>query len=334
MSYDQIESVWPVHGSIMIEKAIAYFVAGRSMFLDGGLHLYRLDPATGKMLSDTVLNEKEESTGKDLHEFGGQLNMPVALPDILSCDKKYVYMHSQPFGFDGVRKPLKPWKYDKKKVDRFSTPWSQNKEFAHLFTPTGFLDDTWWHRTYWVYGSRYIGGWAGYYHAGKSAPSGRILALGDDNVYGFGRKAKYYRWTTPIEHQLFAEPKHALTGKPAKGKRGGMRRPVWAKDIPFFARAMLLSDKHIIIAGPEDKVNEDTAFRKMNDPETKAQLARQAEMFAGTSGGVLWIVDRKTGEKISELKLDTIPVFDGFSAAQQRLYMSAVDGRLICFEGK
>ncbi|MBT3201906.1 MAG: PQQ-binding-like beta-propeller repeat protein [Phycisphaerales bacterium] len=339
ISYDQIESVWPVHGSIMIREDTAYFVAGRSMFLDGGLHLYRLDPATGKMLSDTVLNEKEKSTGKDLHEFGGQLNMPMALPDILSCDKKYVYMHSQPFDFKGVRKPLKSWKYDKKKVDHFTTPWGQNKEFAHLFTPTGFLDDTWWHRTYWVYGSRYIGGWAGYSHAGKSAPAGRILALDDDKVYGFGRKAKYYRWTTPIEHQLFAEPKHAVkpkpaAGEPARGRRGGYRQQSWAKDIPFFARAMLLSGDYIVIAGPQDKVNEDVVFRKLKDPAIQAQLAEQAERFTGTKGGLLWVVDRKTGEKVSELKLDTIPVFDGFSAAQQRLYMSTVDGRLICFEGK
>jgi outer membrane protein assembly factor BamB len=334
MSYDQIESVWPVHGSIMIEKDVAYFVAGRSMFLDGGLHLYRLDPATGEMLSDTVLGEKEESTGKDLHEFGGQLNMPVALPDILSCDKKYVYMHSQPFGFDGARKPLKPWKYDKKKVDRFTTPWGQDKEFAHLFTPSGFLDDTWWHRTYWVYGSRYIGGWAGYSHAGKSAPAGRILALDDDNVYGFGRKMKYYRWTTPIEHHLFSAARDSSNVKLTAGKKTPARHHFWVKDIPFFARAMLVSNGRIVIAGPEDKVNEDKIFRKLKAPGTREQLADQAERLTGKRGGVLWIVDCQTGEKVSELKLDTIPVFDGFSAAQRRLYMSTVDGRLICFEGK
>ena len=113
-----------------------------------------------------------------------------------------------------------------------------------------------------------------------------------------------------------------------------MRRQSWAKDIPFFARAMLLSDKHIVIAGPEDKVNEDAVYRKMKDPETKAQLAEQAKILTGSSGGVLWIVDCQTGEKVFDLKLDTIPVFDGFSAAQQRLYMSTVDGRLICFESK
>jgi outer membrane protein assembly factor BamB len=334
MSYGQIESVWPVHGSILVEKDTAYFVAGRSMFLDGGLHLYRLNPATGKMLSDTVLNEKEEATDKNLHSFGGQLNMPTALPDVLSCDRKYVYMHSQPFSFKGVREPLKTWKYNKAKPSNFTTPWDQDKQFAHLFTPTGFLDDTWWHRTYWVYGSRYIGGWAGYSHAGKSAPAGRILATDDRNVYGYGRKAKYYRWTTPIEHHLFSAARDSSTVKLPNNKKTPARHHFWTKDIPFFARAMLVSDNRIVIAGPEDKVNEDAVFRKIKDPQVQAQLAKQAERLAGEHGGVLWIVDCQTGEKVHELKLDTIPVFDGFSAAQQRLYMSTVDGRLICFEGK
>ena len=97
---------------------------------------------------------------------------------------------------------------------------------------------------------------------------------------------------------------------------------------------MLVSGGRIVIAGPEDKVNEDKVFRKLKDSVTREQLADQAETLAGKNGGVLWIVDCQTGEKASELKLDTIPVFDGFSAAQQRLYMSTVDGRLICFEGK
>jgi hypothetical protein len=334
MSYGQIESVWPVHGSILIQDDTAYFVAGRSMFLDGGLHLYRLEPATGKVLSDTVLDEKEKATGKDIQSFGGQLNMPAALPDVLSCDRKYVYMHSQPFSLYGVRPPLKTWKYNKDKPDRFTTPWGQDKEFAHLFSPTGFLDDTWWHRTYWVYGSRYIGGWAGYAHAGKSAPAARILAMDDQNVYGYGRKAKYYRWTTPIEHHLFSAARDSSKVKLSNNKKPPARYHLWTKDIPFFARAMLVADKHIVIAGPEDKVNENAVFRKIRDPKIRAQLAEQAEMLAGKHGGVLWIVDCQTGEKVYELKLDTIPVFDGMSAARQRLYMSAVNGKLICFESK
>jgi outer membrane protein assembly factor BamB len=69
MAYEQIESVWPVHGSVLVRNAsrvegvppsnrgleardTLYCVAGRSMFLDGGLRLLRLDPATGASLGD------------------------------------------------------------------------------------------------------------------------------------------------------------------------------------------------------------------------------------------------------------------------------------------
>jgi outer membrane protein assembly factor BamB len=47
-SFEQVESVWPVHGSVLIADGVAYFVAGRSIFLDGGLHLWRLNPKTGR----------------------------------------------------------------------------------------------------------------------------------------------------------------------------------------------------------------------------------------------------------------------------------------------
>jgi hypothetical protein len=333
MSYGQLESVWPVHGSIMIEKDVAYFVAGRNMFLDGGLKLYRLNAATAEVLSCTNLTDTEEGTGKDMLSFSGQLNMPVSLPDILSCDEKYVYMHSQPFDFEGKRLPLKPWKYTKERPDGFNTPWHQEPEYAHLFSPTGFLDDTWWHRTYWVYGSRFIGGWAGWYHGGKSAPSARIMVMDDENVYGYGRKMKYYRWTVPIEHHLFSAVRDLAKVNPTD-KPAPTRQHNWMADMPIFARAMLLSGDHLYLAGPADKVDEDVAARAMRDPKVLEQLAEQREIFTGAKGGSLMVVDNKSGEEVSEMQLDTIPVFDGMSAAGGRLYMSTVDGRVVCFEGE
>ncbi|NCQ29599.1 MAG: hypothetical protein GW802_19590, partial [Armatimonadetes bacterium] len=48
--FDQFESVWPVHGSVLIHEGIAYCTAGRSTYLDGGIRLYGLDPLTGKLL--------------------------------------------------------------------------------------------------------------------------------------------------------------------------------------------------------------------------------------------------------------------------------------------
>ncbi len=205
VSYGQLESVWPVHGSVLIENDVAYCVAGRSMFVDDGMLLWRLNPGTGEILSKTVLNNID-SAGKTIQDYVSWLNMPTALPDVLSSDGKLVYMRSQPFQLDGSRLPLEAMPRGED-ADQGAPQPVQNAEHAHLFCPTGFLDDTWWHRTYWLYGSTFVSGWSGYYLSGKVAPAGRLLVTDDENVYGFGRKPQYYRWTTPIEHQLFRADK-------------------------------------------------------------------------------------------------------------------------------
>lgn len=208
MSFEQLESVWPVHGSVLVQDGVLYCVAGRSMFLDGGLRLLRLEPKTGRLLSETILDEHDATTGKDLQDYVSWLNMPVALPDILSSDGRLIYMRSECFNPDGTRVALEKFPLGED-ADRGAPPATQRPDRAHLFCPTGFLDDSWWHRTYWMYGSRFVSGWCGYFLAGKTAPAGRILAFDDSTVYGFGRKPQYYRWTTPIEHHLFAADKHA-----------------------------------------------------------------------------------------------------------------------------
>ncbi|MAG94552.1 MAG: hypothetical protein CMJ48_12515 [Planctomycetaceae bacterium] len=223
MSMEQIESVWPVHGNVMVLNGEAYFVSGRSMFLDGGLRLWRLDPRSGRVLSKTVLNQKESGTGKDLQEFVSWLNMPPALPDVASSNGRLVYMRSQPFNLDGTRLPLEamPRAADD---DRGAPEPTQRRDHSHVFSPTGFLDDSWFHRSYWMYGSRFVSGWCGYFLSGKAAPAGRILVFDDSKLYGFARKPQYYRWTTPIEHHLFSADKlPPLTEDASKNKPKGSK---------------------------------------------------------------------------------------------------------------
>jgi len=40
------------------------------------------------------------------------------------------------------------------------------------------------------------------------------------------------------------------------------------------------------------------------------------------------------GEKLAEYRLDSPPMFDGMAAANGRLYISAVDGTIVCFGGE
>ncbi len=197
MAFEQLESVWPVHGSVLVEKGVAYVVAGRSNFLDGGLRLYRLDARTGRKLSERIIDERDPETGENVQTRLQVLNMTAGLPDILSSDGRWVYMRSQRFNLEGDRQDLGPFS---------GTPAEQGSnqqgEGAHLFAPMGFLDDTWFHRSYWVYGRSFAGGHAGYYQAGKYAPAGRILVFDDKTVYGFGRKPQYYLFNSTLEHQI------------------------------------------------------------------------------------------------------------------------------------
>jgi len=208
MAFEQLESVWPIHGSVLVQNDVLYCVAGRSMFLDGGLSILRLDARTGGLISETVLDDHDAATGKDLQAYVSWLNMPPALPDVLSSDGRLIYMRSQPFNLDGTRLPLEKMPVGGD-ADKGAPPATQKPEHAHLFSPTGFLDDTYWHRSYWMYGSTFVSGWCGYFLAGKETPAGKILVFDDSKVYGFGRKPEYYRWTTPIEHQLFAADKRS-----------------------------------------------------------------------------------------------------------------------------
>ena len=202
MAFEQLESVWPIHGSVLTLNDEVWFTAGRSNFLDGGLRLIRLNSKNGQLISETMIDELDPESGGNLQDRLKILNMPVGLTDILSSDGASVFMRSQQFDLQGQRMAVGP---------HAGQPGQQGAvqrgDAKHLFAPMGFLDDTWFHRSYWVYGRSFAGGHSGYFQAGKYAPSGRILVADKDNVYGFGRKPQYLRWTTTIEHHLFATSK-------------------------------------------------------------------------------------------------------------------------------
>ncbi|MHC5058509.1 MAG: outer membrane protein assembly factor BamB family protein [Planctomycetota bacterium] len=332
-AFEQLESVWPVHGSVLVRDDTVYCVAGRSMFLDGGLRLVRLEAKTGRKLSETILDDRDPATGENLQSHIQGLNMPVALPDILSSDGRYVYMRSLPFDMEGRRKfvtyvPVK----------------EQQGDDVHLFSPTGFLDDTLWHRTYWVYGRAFASGAGGYHQAGRVAPAGRILVFDDDTVYGYGRLWQYYRWTTPLEFHLFAtgkRPEIVRAGserKPIKkkGRRTGKSRVLsvtrftttWSADTSVQATAMVLAGDALFVAGPPDVVDEEASTRALADPGIKRSLAEQSAAFEGKRGALLVAVSPGDGRKLAAYRLDSMPRFDGMIAAGGALYLTTVDGKV------
>jgi outer membrane protein assembly factor BamB len=352
-AFGQLESVWPVHGSVLIQDDVLYCVAGRSMFLDGGMRLLRLDPKTGEKLSETILDDRDPETGENLHKYVKGLNMPVALPDILSSDGKYVYMRSQRFDLQGKREQIAA-----------GDARDQTGEGAHLFCTIGFLDDSLFHRSYWMYGKSVSSGWGGWFRAGRFVPSGKILVFDDSCVYGFGRKPEYLCQSSVQEYQLFAAEKqisdesikrviaaerkmNAASKKrnSSAADRGVRQRfPLsdrsavdfrWLEnDPPIQVRAMVLAKDKLFIAGPKDIVDEEKAFYNPKDETIQQKLIEQKTALEGRSGGLLFVVSASDGQKACEYELESVPVWDGMAAANNRLYIATNSGKIICLAGR
>ena len=75
VSYGRVESVWPVHGSVLVQDGIVYAVAGRSTSMDG-MVFYALDALTGRKLIEQKITK-------------------ASFPDILSSDGESLFMRQR-----------------------------------------------------------------------------------------------------------------------------------------------------------------------------------------------------------------------------------------------
>lgn len=338
------------------------------MFLDGGLHLLKLDVVTGEKQLEEVMGDTIPGSDQPLHTTARGLDMPVALPDILSSDGKRLYMRSQSIGLDGKRTD----------VDA-SGPTDQGGDEAHLFCSSGFLDDTWFHRAYWVFGHGYGTGHNGWFRAGRFAPAGRMLVFNDDSVFGYGRLPNLYVWSSALEYQLYSAKKDVSPeaiqrvasankqqesgGRPKKARKGAKPQPAqkgghghgitfdrklygsfplkeisaigfnWRQEQPpLLARAMALAGGTLFVAGPPDVVDEEQIFARPFDAGILAKRTEQVAALNGKKGALLLAVSAADGKTQAELKLKSCPVFDGLAAAEGRLFISMMDGSVVCYE--
>lgn len=303
VAFGQVESVWPVHGSVLVLDGAVYCVAGRSSYLDGGMILYRLDLVSGEVLGRRDLYSRDPRTGEQPDE-PMMFEMPGALPDVLATDGELVYMRH--LAFDRVGLQPRPPK-------------------RHVYSPAGFLNGDWWHRTYWIDGRHFYSGYIGWYFAGHEAPAGRLLAFSEDRLYGYGYAPSYYRGSTGRKYNLFALDRGAQPEQPPADYRrasrdyrdsgGGEFRISyeWSQRVPLLARAMVLTKGKLLLAGP---------------PEN-ALVSPGA--FAGEDGARLAVVATPDGKLLCRLRLDALPVYDGMAAAYNRIFLSLRGGRLLCF---
>ena len=293
-----VTSVWPVTGSILIHDDKVYCTAGLSSYLDGGLNFCWLDPWTGRILGEKRIYSRDPVTGEQPEHRAEDVEVPGAQPDVLACDGENLFLRDVRLSPEGEE--LDP-------------------TVKHLYSPVGFLDDHWWHRTYWIYGTEVYGRASGWHVAGNHIPSGRMLIDNGDALFGFGRK-KIRSGDHALNHSslhLFSCSKEVIpTGERGsiKNNNAALTRRLmpsrvqyhWSREIPVVARGMVLARDTLFVAGPVMGLKEDAA-----DPS-----------FDARSPAKLLMVSAADGEVFAEGQISSQPVFDGLIAADQALFLA------------
>jgi outer membrane protein assembly factor BamB len=93
----QVESAWPVPGVVILRDRL-YAVAGRHNQLDGGLHAWCLDPATGAILGHSVIDGR--SCTHPPQNLPPTLNYQGRSNDILAVDRHGRAVHMRDIAID------------------------------------------------------------------------------------------------------------------------------------------------------------------------------------------------------------------------------------------
>ena len=94
---------------------------------------------------------------------------------------------------------------------------------------------------------------------------------------------------------------------------------------------MVLTKEALFIAGPPDVIDEVDLWHRPDEAALKRKLAEQAEAWRGRRGGSLWAVSTQDGSRLASIHLEAPPVFDGMIAAGNKLFLSLMNGRIVCF---
>ena len=297
VAYGQVESVWPVHGSLVVRDQKVYCLAGRSSYLNGGMYLAVLDLATGKVAQEKKL-----------------------VPNLASAYEADGGVRSDLIVLDGDTIRVRHMAFDPKDIEKikFAKGASRGPSFkSSLSAIGGFLDDSWFNTTVWGLGNA----------------KGQVMAHDDTHVFGLVAHNKFGQ---SCGHDIFrlaqngyrpfcksmpgksdkATAREARDRRRGKKKRAGKVAYLWSNRVPLRGQAILLGSNCLYLAGTRDVVEKKNPWAHVE----------------GRKGGLLAVYARLDGKRLAEVPLPSAPVFDGMSASQGNVYLVTRGGKVHCYE--
>ena len=332
IALDQIESVWPVHGGILVEGGLAYAAAGRSSYLDGGIYMVALDPATGKKVHESIVRTGHPKS-RDREKAIAETKIPKK-PFVQNATDYKTFTdpdRSDAFSMggtttdvlvsDGTSIYLRTLRFDRKCV-------RQPTHGRHIFSTSALLDGAENHRSHIAVGTGDFSrtnvaySWianrkGGAYSQKLSVPYGLMLSYDAGTVWGVkrpGRGGGGYNLFAQENTPFSPDDKHMPDFRPTNNTTTPAEK--WSTQIPFRPRAMLRTGDMIFLAGM-------SATPQPDDPHAT---------YEGRTTGFLRTAAAGDGKPLAQRDLKSPPVWDGLAAAGGRLYMSAMDGSITCMD--
>jgi hypothetical protein len=312
----------------LVLNGIAYCSAGRSTWLDGGIDLFGLDPATGTVLYTARFESRhpEFREGKDRAREDHEQRIDQNRTDyktFLAADRSDAFSMaagtvSDVLVSDGENVFLHHVKFNAK-LER------QDSMGRHLFSTSSLLDDTENHRSHWVLGSgdfsrlpvaySWVVNRPGKRMPSIAVPAGRTLVFDEQAVWGVRIQGD-----TDGKYELFQRPNRPFS--PGESALPDFRQlsademdPYeWKIDLPVRATAMLKSGDHLYLGGTPSEVPED-------DPHAA---------YEGRLGGMLWLRAAADGRQVAQYRVPAPVSWDGMAAANGKLFASLSDGSILC----
>jgi len=183
---------------------------------------------------------------------------------------------------------------------------------GRLAATGGMLDDTWFNRMFWVLDGKVMGDTL--VHDDERAYSVRAY---NDRGHGGFIEAGVQGYTLAGTNRKQPLPE-GKTRRRVQQSWPAVAVDEWTRNVPVRIHAMALAGETLLCAGTPDAVD-------ASDPWA---------VYEGRRGGVLMVVSAANGKTIGEIKLPAAPVQDGIAVAGGRVYVTTVDGRVLCFGSK
>lgn len=332
VALDQVESVWPVHGSVMVDEGVAYSCAGRSSYLDGGITLYGLEPATGKVLCRTTVESEHPKGHGVTPEQDTQIPKETFVQNaidartFLSPDKSDAFSMagtiSDVMVSNGHSVFLRHLRFDRK-----LNP--QESKARHLFSTSRLVDETENHRIHWVLGMgdfRRMGvayswqvnmmGARKRYEYKPDVPFAMLLTFNDEKVWGVRRPEGYkgYELVAWPNTPFAADEERGPDIRKMKPGEGPETGEMWTKTLDMRPRSLVHAGEVLVLGGGPYVVAADDPYAA----------------YEGRTGGLIRMVRAQDGALIAQHELDSPVVWNGLAVAGNRLFAATASGHVVC----